>query len=211
MSSVSRRILLAVLLTPLVLVPAAAPRANANPQAVAFIDTLVNKALHVLAQQNMTEQQREQHFSTLFKRNFDIPRIARFVLGRYWRTASPSERQKFIDTYREFIIRSYASRFSGYGGETVKVTGTRPETADIIVVNSEIVHPNGDPPIRVSWRVRKGPDGFKIIDVAVEGVSMMLAQREEFASVIERNGGTVAGLTKAIQHKLQSNMSSTGG
>ena len=91
------------------------------------------------------------------------------------------------------------------------MTGSRPETADITVVSSEIIHPNGDPPVKVTWRVRKGASGYKIIDVGVEGVSMMLTQREEFASVIERNGGTVAGLTQAIEQKLRSGALSGGG
>jgi phospholipid transport system substrate-binding protein len=62
----------------------------------------------------------------------------------------------------------------------------------------------------VSWRVHKGEDAYKIVDVDVEGVSMMLTQREEFASVIQRSGGTVSGLTQAIEQKIRGGESSGG-
>ena len=117
--------------------------------------------------------------------------------------ASEADRAKFIEVYREFIIRSYAAQFNEFNGETVKVTNQRPESGDVIVVNSLSIHPNGDPPIKVNWRVHKEGDGFKILDVDIEGISMLLAQREEFSSVIQRNGGTVAGLIQAIQEKMK--------
>jgi phospholipid transport system substrate-binding protein len=198
MFSLPRRAVLAGLFALALLIPATAPRADTGPQSGAgqFIANLANEALQVLAKPGMTETQREHAFDQLLSQNFDVPRIARFVLGRYW---------------RDFIVASYATRFSQYSGETVKVTGVRAETNDISVVTSKIVHPNGEPPIDISWRVRKGPGGYKIIDVGVEGISMMLTQREEFASVIERNGGTVAGLTSAIERKLRSGDLSLGG
>jgi phospholipid transport system substrate-binding protein len=214
MPTVPRRALLATLFTLAFLVPAVTSHADTATMAAGpsqFIDKLVNSALQVLAQHGLTEQQREQRFEQLLTQNFDVPRIARFVLGRYWRTASAAERARFIAAYRDFIVESYATQFSDYSGETVKVTGSRPETSDITIVSSEIIHPNGDPPVKVTWRVRKGAGGYKIIDVGVEGVSMMLTQREEFASVIERNGGTVAGLTAAIEHKLHGGAAADGG
>jgi len=213
MRPVPRRTLLATLVALPILTQAVLSRADTAPGAGAgpFIDKLVNSALGVLAQKGLSLQQREQRFDQLLTENFDIPRIARFVLGRYWRTASPADRQKFVDVYRDFIVQSYGARFSEYSGETVKVTAARPETATTTIVSSEIIHPNGDPPVKVQWRVRQETNGYKIIDVGVEGVSMMLTQREEFASVIEHNGGTVAALTQLIDRKLHSGDLSLGG
>jgi phospholipid transport system substrate-binding protein len=203
MPSIPRRTLLIGLIALGLMTPRHAVHADAAG-ASQFIDNLVNSALRVLADRSASEAAREQTFQRLLSENFDIPRIARFVLGRYWTGASEQDRRKFIDTYREFIIRSYAARFSEYSGETVKVTSSRPEGANYTVVNSEIIHPSGEPPVKVSWRVRNSGDSYKVVDVDVEGVSMMLAQREEFTSVIERTGGTVGGLIQAIQQKLQS-------
>ncbi|MGH6979601.1 MAG: MlaC/ttg2D family ABC transporter substrate-binding protein [Stellaceae bacterium] len=180
-----------------------AVRADTEPNARQYIGALVSKALRTLADTKTNEAQREQAFDGMLRENFDFPRISRFVLGRYWSAASEADRAKFIEVYREFIIRSYASQFNEFNGETVKVTNQRAESGDIIVVNSLLVHPNGDPPIKVNWRVHKQGDSFKILDVDIEGISMLLAQREEFASVIQRNGGTVAGLIQAIEEKMK--------
>jgi phospholipid transport system substrate-binding protein len=208
----SRRGALVCLFILALAVPNVVARADTAPDARQFINKLVNNALQVLADTKTDENSREQQFASLLRNNFDIPRIARFVLGRYWTSASEPDRQRFISLYRDFVIKSYASEFSEYRGETVKVTNVRAEGGDVSIVNSEIVHPNGNPPVRVSWRVHHDGDDYKIIDVDVEGVSMMLAQREEFTSVIQRNGGTIGGLIQAIQQKLQSgDVSSKGG
>jgi phospholipid transport system substrate-binding protein len=203
--SLPRRAAFLLLVALALAAPGFAARADTAPDARQFVNQLVSSALQTLAQTKADEAQRERDFGLLFRNNFDIPRIARFVLGRYWTTASEQDRSKFIDTYREFITKSYAAQFGEYRGEIVKVTSARPESADITVVNSEIVHPSGDPPVRVAWRLHRDGNTFKIVDVDVEGVSMMLAQRDEFTSVIRRNGGTVAGLIQAIRQKLQDN------
>jgi phospholipid transport system substrate-binding protein len=203
MSSLLRRAMLAMLVALPLMIPAARSFADAPKDAGDFVSGVVQSAIKILADKGMSAPDRDRGFSQLLNANFDVPRIARFVLGRYWATASDADKNSFIDTYREYVIRSYATRFADYSGETVKVTTARAESDNVTIVNSDIVHPNGDPPVKVAWRVYKGPDGFKIIDVDVEGVSMMVTQREEFAAVIQRSGGTVPGLTQAIQQKMK--------
>jgi phospholipid transport system substrate-binding protein len=203
MSAVPRRAILAMALALPVLAPAYRAFADAAAEAGQFVTQLVNQALALLANQQMAQADREAAFTHLLTDNFDIPRISRFVLGRYWSAASEDDRSKFIDTYRTFVIRTYAARFSSYSGETFRVVNTHPEGEEFTLVNSEIIHPSGSPPAKVAWRVHKGADGFKIVDIDVEGVSMMVTQREEFASVLQHSGGTVASLTQALQQKMQ--------
>jgi phospholipid transport system substrate-binding protein len=178
-------------------------RADQASEAKEFVDQMVSHALGTLADKQMSEADREKNFAEILGKDFDIPRISRFVLGRYWGSASDADRNQFMAAYQQYIVRSYASRFGEYSGETVKVTGARPEGDAVVVVTSDIIHPDGDPPAKVSWRVHKGEEAYKIVDVDVEGVSMMLTQREEFASVIQRSGGTVSGLTQAIEAKIR--------
>jgi phospholipid transport system substrate-binding protein len=168
-----------------------------------FITGLVNAALSALANKQLTQDDRAREFHNLLDKDFDMPRISRFVLGRYWKEASEQERQQFLSLFEEYVVRSYAQRFSDYSGETVKVTGQRPEGETTTLVQSEVIQTNGAPPAKVDWRVRKDDAGFKIVDVDVEGVSMVLTQREQFSSVIERAGG-VAGLNRELEQKLAS-------
>lgn len=179
--------------------PPAGATTAANPRA--FISTLVAQGVDLLKNEQMPEAQREQRFGALLEEGFDVPRIARFVLGGYWRSASPQDRTQFTRDFQQWVIATYSARFRGYSGETVTVTGAQPVDADTTIVHSRITRPNS-PSTQVDWRVRKSGSDYRITDVQVEGVSMALTQRDEFGSVIQRNGGTVAGLNKVLEERL---------
>ena len=178
----------------------AAPASDAS----AFVKDLVGQAMQSLNDKKLSEEQREKQFRTMLHSDFDMPRISRFVVGRYWTTASDQDKQNFQRLFEDYVVRAYAARFSQYNGEQVKVIGSRPENETITLVSSQVLRPNGAPPAKVDWRVRKQDNDFKIVDIDVEGVSMLLTQREEFASVIQRSGGTVAGLNKTLEERLAS-------
>lgn len=184
------------------------PHANAALQAsdpAGLINTLVDSALTVIKDPSETEAQRQEKFRSLLEQGFDIPRIARFVLGRYWNGATDQERQRFTSLFENWIVSTYSSRFSSYTGQTIKIIGTRQESNVSTVVESEFIDPNGAPPAKIEWRVLKRPDGsYKIVDVAVEGVSMALTQRDEIATVADRSGGTIAGLNNALEQRIAS-------
>ncbi len=180
---------------------AAGTGAAAAGDAQTFINDLVAQALKALDNKQLTTEDRTKQFRELLDHDFDMARISRFVLGRYWNEANEQERKQFETLFEEYVVRAYAQRFSDYSGEQVKITGARPEGETSTLVQSQIVRPDGAPPAKVDWRVRKADDGFKIVDVDVEGVSMILTQREEFSSVIQRSGG-LAGLNKTLQEKL---------
>jgi len=143
--------------------------------------------------------QRQARFRELFRDDFDLPGIGRFVLGRYWRVATPQEQQDFLGLFQEYLVRAYSARLGTYGGEPFRVTGVHPNGEETIV-NSEIIRPNSSP-IAVDWYlIGRGP--YKITDVYVGGVSMKVTQRDEFASVIQRNGGRVEALITQLRQKL---------
>jgi phospholipid transport system substrate-binding protein len=174
--------------------------ARAADDAAGFISDLGQRTVQILAAKS-SESEREAKFRTIFEEGFDIPAISRFVLGGYWRTASEAQRQDFITLFEAYVIRAYAVRFNDYGGEQLKVTAARAEDGESSMVQSMIARPSGAPPIKVDWRVNKTATGFKITDVIVEGVSMAVTQRQEFASVIQRNGGQIDALLKLLREK----------
>jgi phospholipid transport system substrate-binding protein len=169
-------------------VTAQAP-ARAAADAPGFISDLGERAINVLTS-TQSEADRESAFKKLFDEGFDVPGIARFVLGPYWRTATDAQKDEFTKLFEAYIIHSYVVRFSAYSGQQLKVTGSRPE-GDASLVNSQITGTNNSPPVKVDWRVAKADSGFKITDVIVEGVSMAITERQEFASVIQRGGGQI--------------------
>jgi phospholipid transport system substrate-binding protein len=178
--------------------PGAARAAN-DP--TGFIADLGARAINVLTSTS-SETERERQFRGLFEQGFDVNEIARFVLGPYWRTATDVQRAEFIRLFENYVVHAYTVRFNAYAGQQLKVLGARPEGDNAWVVQSQIALPNSNqPPVRVDWRVTKHGDTYKIADVTVEGVSMALTQRQEFASVIQRNGGQLEALLKVLREK----------
>jgi len=176
----------------------ASPGQATAQDARTFIARLGNEAIQVLGP-SVSQQQRIARFRQLFQRDFDVPGIGQFVLGRYWRTATPEEQQEFLKLFQEYIVQSYAAQLGEYGGEPFRVLGSRP-SGNETVVTSEIDRPSGSR-ILVDWYVvdRGGP---KISDVYVAGVSMKVTQRDQFASVIQRNGGQVGALLTMLRQRV---------
>jgi phospholipid transport system substrate-binding protein len=171
--------------------------AAADP--TALVSSLGSRALEVLGK-GTSESQRVARFRELLREDFDVPGIARFVLGRYWNTASEEERREFVKLFEEYVAQAYATRLAEYAGEQFKVTGSRPE-GDGAIVSSQILRPAGSAPIKVDWRLTGRNGIYKISDVAVDGISMAVTQRSEFASVIQHNGGQIQGLITMLREK----------
>lgn len=168
--------------------------------AAEFVKRLANEALATLNQSGGSLAQREAAFQKLLREGFDLKLIGRFVLGRYWRTATPGQRDDFQRLFEEFVLKSYAYRFGGYKGEDFTIVSTRAAGEKDALVKTRIVRPSG-PPITADWRVRAKGDRFRIIDVMVAGVSMAVTQRSEFAAVINRGGFN--GLLEALRARVQ--------
>lgn len=178
---------------------AAAPRAQMSADPRAFIGSLGAKAIEVLGP-SVPPQQRQARFRELLQNDFDVPGIGQFVLGRYWRAATPQEQQEFLQLFQEYVVQAYSGRLGEYGGAPFRVTGSRP-AGDEVVVTSEIARP-GAPPIQIDWFLVNRGGALKITDVYVGGVSMKVTQRDEFSAVIQRNGGQIGPLLVQLRQKI---------
>jgi phospholipid transport system substrate-binding protein len=171
-----------------------------NPaDAVAFMNQLWDRAVEVLNKKG-DPAVRQARFRQLFHADFDSRGIARFVLGRYWRNASEEEQQEFVRLFEEYVAFVYTARLSNFGGEAFKVRGSRSD-GDAVIVSTDIISPGSTSPLRIDWRLVTDNGTYKINDVIVEGISMMVTQRSEFASVVQRNGGQVRGLLAMMREK----------
>src|ERR1700738_998778 len=175
----------------ILIVEAISPAVLAAADPASVISNLGNRSLEVLGK-NATPAQRAARFHELFRADFDVPGIARFVLGRYAKTATPEQPEEVVKLFEDYIALVYSSQLAAYSGETLKVTGSRADPEGAIVA-SEIIRPTGAPPVKVEWRLTDQHGTYKIRDVAVDGISMAVTQRSEFSSVIQRNGGQVQG------------------
>ena len=165
--------------------------------ATAFIDDLGGRAIAVLADKSLSEQQRETDFRDLFLLAFDVSAIGQFVLGRYRRTATPEQIEEFNRLYTVDVVKTYSRRLSQYAGEQLQTLGSEVLEGETLV-RSQIVSPKGGAPVQVGWRLTGTPGNYKIVDVVIENLSMRSAQREDFGSVISNGGmdALLAGLKK---------------
>jgi phospholipid transport system substrate-binding protein len=198
-----RRSLMSALFILFATAATAAPQAVNPADPVAFMNQLWDRAVELL-NKRADPATREARFRELFHQDFDAPGIARFVLGRYWRTASEEEQREFVKLFEDYVVFVYTARLSNFGGQTFKIRGSRSD-GDGVIVSTDIGNPGNPTPIRIDWRlVTDGGGAYKINDVIVEGVSMTATQRSEFASIVQRNGGQVRSLIAMMREKTAS-------
>ena len=197
----TRRTVLSCLLlvAGLAIAVSAGPAVRAAESADALIRNLGKEAIDTLTVKSLDDREREMRFRSILQRAFDMQLIARSTLGHYWRIATPEQRKEYVKLFEDFVVQAYAARFKEYSGESFKVGQTRPLNGRETLVNSQIVRPD-QAPVVVQWRVRDG-DGSRIVDVIVEGISMLVTHRDEFAAVIQQHGGKVEGLLSDLRRK----------
>lgn len=171
--------------------------------AVTLIEGLGSRAIHALTDSKIADAERESRFMEIFSDVFAVEAIAKFVLGRYRSGATPEEKRRFLEVFKQSVARTYAARFKNYNRESFKVGNAFPEEGGGYKVKSKILRPNG-PPVEVEWKVYEDKEGnLKITDVVVERVSMSITQRSEYATIIQKNGGTVSDLNAVLADKLK--------
>jgi phospholipid transport system substrate-binding protein len=177
----------------------AAAQKTSPDEAATFLNSLAQEALAVLSSQNGSLDEREIKVRALLRRNFDLPLIGRFVMGKAWRKASPEQKAEYQRVFAEYVLRTYSRRLGGYAGETFTVVKAEPMGKKDAVVITEISRPSG-PPLVAGWRVRASDKGMHILDVMVQGISMAATQRSEFAALVSRQG--VDGLIETLRMQV---------
>ena len=165
-----------------------------------FITSLAAKAEVSLLSDEITPIEHQKRFRELMLDSFDLNGVGKWVIGRYWRRTSKSERIRYLSLFEKFIIATYSKRFRGYTKAKLQINGST-QSNNSALVESQI-NRNNSKPIKIIWRVILSNGKYKIIDIIIEGVSWVQTQRSEFVSVIRNSGGKVSGLIKALNKKI---------
>lgn len=121
--------------------------------------------------------------------HFDFQRMSQWVLGRYWRTATPEQQERFVQEFRDLLVRTYATALLNYRDEKViylPFTG-KPDDKQVIV-RTEIKQSSGAPNIPISYSFYRKGEEWKVYDVSIEGVSLVTNYRTTYADKIRREG-----------------------
>lgn len=176
-------------------------RAAGEEEAGKVVQSMANSVLKILADKSTSRQAREQLFAELLNKNFDVPTIARFTLGRAWNDSSPAQRDAYLAVFRQYIVKTYVVQLSQYTGEQFKVVKTEAD-GEGAVVHTMVTSPGGGNPVDIKWRMRTTDGAMKVRDVVIQNISMSLTQRNEFASVMQQRNNSVDGLTQALKDKI---------
>lgn len=167
--------------------------------AAKFVNNLGQRAFQMLNQQNLSLEHKEAQVRALLAENFDIRLIGRYVVGQTWRTMGEEQQESYLALFEEYVLRTYSKRLGGYSGQQFQIAGVKSSSPEDHVVATTIVRP-GAPPVEASWRVQTKTAQYKIVDVMVAGVSMVVTQRSEFGAVIQRQG--VDGLIETLRMQV---------
>ena len=205
LATLSSRFVGAALLV-IVLLPAA-PRLAQAQDAAAFINNLGNQGLQALSHA-VPQEQRAARFRQILDSDFDIPGASQFVLGSAARSLDPQQQQEFTSLFREYLVRAYTQRLSQYAGGQFRVVGVRPHGGEEVVASQVVGH--GGNPVNIDWHVVNHGGRWLVSDVVVDNVSMKVTHRNEFAAIIQRNGGRPDALVAALRQQLQGPATRTG-
>jgi len=149
----------------------------------------------------LTIDQQEAELKKLFQKYVDVPIIARAVLGKSWRDASSDQRKRFIYAFKTYVSNKYGKQFSEFKGTKLEIVKSRDTlTKAGVLVSTEVVVPSHTP-LKVVWQVSDGSGSLKLIDMRVEGISMLSTERQEFRSKLKKFNGSIDDLILAISYK----------
>jgi phospholipid transport system substrate-binding protein len=177
---------------------APAPLLAAATPPEAFVQELADDVATALRDRGRPQELRLRAVDELVGRGFALDRIARIALGRYWRAATAAEREEFSALFKASVLASYGRRFDDYADRRVRVGAASP-AGEQVMVESRVE--GGPSPIRLDWRVAQIDGRWQVLDVMVEGVSLTVTYRNEFAAVIDQGGGRVAALIAELRDR----------
>jgi phospholipid transport system substrate-binding protein len=128
--------------------------------------------------------------------HFDFARMTQLAVGKYWRTATPEQKQALIAEFRNMLVRTYTKVFTVYRDQSVEVKPFRMAADDTEVTVKTVIIKPGSQPIPVNYEMKIGADGWKVFDISIEGVSMVMNYRGTFGSQIQETG--IDGLIKTL-------------
>ena len=130
----------------------------------------------------------------------DFEEATRLAVGRAWPQATPEQKERLVTEFRNMLVRTYSNAIGAYGGQQMKVLPVRMKPADTeATVHNQFLRPGNPKPVLIDYQMRKTDQGWKIYDIVVEGVSLVLTYRSEFDAIAKQDG--IDGLIKRLAQK----------
>lgn len=185
----------------LALIRPAAAQMDAT-RAMNFIQSTGNALVEALNSTTLNAAQRRERVANILRQAVDIEGTGRFILGRWWRVASPAEQQEYLRLFEETLIRNLAARLGEYQGIRFSLGRSQQRTEEDVLVTTVVERP-GTAAFNLDWRVADVNGQPRVVDLVAEGTSLRLTQRSEYSAVVQRGGNQVGVLLTAMRGQLQ--------
>ena len=163
-----------------------------------FVQSTVNRASQVLSK-NIAKEDKIDELKSIAKETVDIKGIGFYSLGSARKKLDNNQKQKYIELFEDYFLKTFSSRLSEYTNPKIEVQGKEVLNKNYTIVKSLLISTSERPEVKIDWRVyTKNPDSPLIRDLIIEGLSLARTQKEEFASILNSNDGNIDSLFKIL-------------
>ena len=157
-----------------------------------FINELVNDAITILSNKNISKEDKNKKIKTIALQNVDIEALGMYTLGQTRKSLDQTNLKKYKNLFEKYFLKSITSRLTDYSSKKFEILGAEQKSETYTIVSSKISENSSSPEIKIDWRVyTKDPTKPLIRDLVVEGLSLAKTQKEEFASILNSNSNDI--------------------
>ena len=165
-----------------------------------FITELVNDVISTLSNKDLNKEEKSNFIKKVALDNVDINALGLYTLGELRKSSDEKNIFDYQESFEKYFLKSLTSRLSDYSSSEFKVLNVDKKSSNYTIVNSVISPDNGDPKIKIDWRIyTKNPNKPLIRDLIVEGLSLARTQKEEFASILDSNNNDIKILISELE------------
>jgi len=176
-----------------------------------FIQAQGQRLVSMLADKSQSPDERISVFRIAVNEIADVPGITKFVLGKYARTITPAQMDRFATVFQDYTVKVYQQRLADFHGDSLTVTDSLTLRSGDVVVKTTITGGNTGQPTEVSWRVEGSGSNWKVADVETAGIWMVIMQQDEFVRTLDDNGGNIDALTSQLENLAQAQPAAAAG
>ena len=164
-----------------------------------FVQSTVNRASEILSK-NISKEEKINALKIIAKETVDIRGVGFYSLGPARKILNDNQKKKYLDLFENYFLKSFSSRLSEYTNPKIQVQSKKVINKNYTIVNSVLVSTSERPEVKIDWRVyTKNPNSPLIRDLIIEGLSLARTQKEEFASILNSNGGDIKALFNTLE------------
>jgi len=169
-----------------------------------FINELVNDAIAILGNKNISKEDKKKKIETIALQNVDIEALGMYTLGQTRKSLDQANLKKYKNLFEKYFLKSLTSRLTDYSSQKFEVLGAKQKSETYTIVSSKINESSSSPEIKIDWRVyTKDPTKPLIRDLIVEGLSLAKTQKEEFASILNSNSNDINILFEKLEEFIK--------